>query len=308
MRADSRELSPSDILLSVPPRETSGPPAVSCKAVSKVYPGARPVIALDGVDLEIASGEFLAVVGPSGGGKSTLLHLLGGIDRPTSGEVRVGGRDIGSLSEEDLTLYRRREAGLVFQFFNLLPHITVRENVELPRALDGLSDAALRAGELLDRVGLLHRAGAHPYELSGGEMQRVAIARALSFEPRILLMDEPFGALDEMTRERLNDAVLRIWERTGITIVFVTHSIPEAVYLSSRIVVMSARPGRIAGSVDVDLPRPRTDETRESDRFFGLVTAVREMLRSGGVVPAPDPASGPQETPDRNHLTDRPAG
>ena len=132
--------------------------------------------------------------------------------------------------------------------------------------------------------------------------QRVAIARALSFEPRILLMDEPFGALDEMTRERLNDAVLRIWERTGITIVFVTHSIPEAVYLSSRIVVMSARPGRITGSVDVDLARPRTEVTRETERFFGLVTAVRELLRSGGGAP------GCGCGRNRNHLTDRPAG
>jgi NitT/TauT family transport system ATP-binding protein len=123
--------------------------------------------------------------------------------------------------------------------------------------------------------------------------QRVAIARALSFEPRILLMDEPFGALDEMTRERLNDAVLRIWERTGTTIIFVTHSIPEAVYLSSRIVVMSARPGRIAGSVEVDLPRPRTEETRETDRFFGLVTIVRELLRSGTAAAAGEPETSP---------------
>jgi NitT/TauT family transport system ATP-binding protein len=138
------------------------------------------------------------------------------------------------------------------------------------------------ANEHLELVGLTKYADAYPRQLSGGMKQRVAIARALCYRPRILLMDEPFGALDEMTRERLNDAVLRIWERTGTTIVFVTHSIPEAVYLSSRIVVMSARPGRIVGGVDVDLPRPRTEETRESEQFFGLVTAVRELLREGG--------------------------
>jgi len=121
-----------------------------------------------------------------------------------------------------------------------------------------------------------------PYQLSGGMQQRVAIARALSFEPRILLMDEPFGALDEMTRERMNDEVLRIWQQTGTTVVFVTHSIPEAVYLSSRVVVMSARPGRITKIVDVDLPRPRNEESRESERYFHLITQVREALRAGG--------------------------
>jgi putative ABC transport system ATP-binding protein len=243
MRADSRELSPSDILLSVPPRETSGPPAVSCKAVRKVYPGARPVIALDGVDLEIASGEFLAVVGPSGGGKSTLLHLLGGIDRPTSGEVWVGGRDIGSLSEEDLTLYRRREAGLVFQFFNLLPHITVRENVELPRALDGRPDAALCAGELLGRVGLLHRAGAHPYELSGGEMQRVAIARALATGARLLLADEPTGNLDSANGEQVLRLLDEIRRERGVTLILATHW-PAAARQADR--TIEIRDGHVA--------------------------------------------------------------
>jgi putative ABC transport system ATP-binding protein len=203
--------------------------------VRKVYPGALPVIALDGVDLEVAAGEFLAVVGPSGGGKSTLLHLLGGIDRPTSGEVRVGGRDIGSLSEEDLTLYRRREAGLVFQFFNLLPHITVRENVELPRALDGLSDAALRAGKLLDRVGLLHRAGAYPYELSGGEMQRVAIARALSTGARLLLADEPTGNLDSANGEHVLRLLDEIRRERGVTLILATHW-PAAARQADRVI------------------------------------------------------------------------
>ena len=189
----------------------------------KVYPGAQPVVALDGVDLEVAAGEFLAVVGPSGGGKSTLLHLLGGIDRPTSGTIAVGGRDIGSLSEEELTLYRRREAGLVFQFFNLLPHISVRENVELPRALDGLPDATRRAEELLDRVGLRHRAAAHPYDLSGGEMQRVAIARALSTGARLLLADEPTGNLDSANGEQVLRLLDEIRRERGVTLVLATH-------------------------------------------------------------------------------------
>jgi len=227
----------------VAPRETSGPPAVSCKAVRKVYPGAQPVVALEDVDLDVLPGEFLAVIGPSGGGKSTLLHLLGGIDRPTSGVVLVGGRDLGALADEDLTLYRRREAGLVFQFFNLLPHITVRENVELPLALDGRSDAARRAGELLDRVGLLPRAGAHPYELSGGEMQRVAIARALSSGARLLLADEPTGNLDSANGEQVLALLDEIRRERGVTLILATHS-PSAASRAERVVEI--RDGRIA--------------------------------------------------------------
>jgi putative ABC transport system ATP-binding protein len=199
------------------------PPTLSCKAVRKVYGGAQPVVALDGIDLEVSAGEFLAVVGPSGGGKSTLLHLMGGIDRPTSGTVRVGGRDIGALPEHELTLYRRREAGIVFQFFNLLSHITVRENVELPRALDGGGDASDRASELLDRVGLLHRAGAYPYELSGGEMQRVAIARALATGARLLLADEPTGNLDSANSEQVLALLDEVRRERGVTLVLATH-------------------------------------------------------------------------------------
>ncbi len=225
------------------PRETSGPPAVSCKAVRKIYPGAQPVVALADVDLEVPPGQFLAVVGPSGGGKSTLLHLLGGIDRPTSGVVSVGSRDLGALSDEDLTLYRRREAGIVFQFFNLLPHITVHENVELPLALDGRPDAARRAEELLDRVGLLGRAGAHPYELAGGEMQRVAIARALSSGARLLLADEPTGNLDSANGEQVLALLDEIRRERGVTLILATHS-PSAASRAERVVEI--RDGRIA--------------------------------------------------------------
>jgi putative ABC transport system ATP-binding protein len=216
--------------------------AITCRALRKVYEGAQPVVALDSVDLEVATGEFLAVVGPSGGGKSTLLHLLGGIDRPTSGSVTVGGRDLGTANENELTLYRRRDVGIVFQFFNLLPHITVLENVELPRALDGASDARRRAEELLDRVGLLHRAGAYPWELSGGEMQRVAIARALVTGARLLLADEPTGNLDTANGERVLELLDEMRRERSLTLVLATHSV-NAARRSDR--VLEIRDGRI---------------------------------------------------------------
>ena len=230
-----------------------------------------------GVDLDIAAGEFVSLIGPSGCGKSTLLRAIADLVRPSEGEVLVNGKPPARARLD-------HDYGMVFQAPVLFDWRTVEENVRLPLEVLGRPKAwsAERTRAMLELVELEGFARHRPYELSGGMQQRVAIARALSFEPRILLMDEPFGALDEMTRERLNDAVLRIWERTGTTIVFVTHSIPEAVYLSSRIVVMSARPGRIVGGVEVDLARPRTEETRESEQFFGLVTAVRELLREGG--------------------------
>ena len=218
-------------------------PSISCRALRKVYEGAQPVVALDSVDLDVASGEFLAVVGPSGGGKSTLLHLLGGIDRPTSGAVSVGGRDIASLSEEELTLYRRREVGIVFQFFNLLPHISAAENVELPGALDGRPDAARVAAELLDRVGLAHRAAAYPYELSGGEMQRVAIARALAAGAGLLLADEPTGNLDSANGEQVLGLLDEIRRERAVTLVLATHW-PAAARRADRVVEL--RDGRIA--------------------------------------------------------------
>jgi putative ABC transport system ATP-binding protein len=211
--------------------------------VRKVYEGAEPVVALDHVDLAVAPGEFLAVMGPSGGGKSTLLHLLGGIDRPTSGEVRVGDRDIAGLPEAQRTLYRRRSAGTVFQFFNLLPHLDVAENVELPRLLDGHADASERARELLDRVQLAHRARAHPYELSGGEMQRAAIARALVTGARLLLADEPTGNLDSRNGEQVLDLLDAIRRERGVTLLLATHS-PAAAGRADRIVEI--RDGRLS--------------------------------------------------------------
>jgi len=211
----------------VPPDPTAAP-SLSFRSVTKIYAGGQQVLALDGLDLEIDAGEFVALVGESGSGKSTLLHLAAGIDRPTSGEIRVGARDVGGLPERELVLYRRRDVGLVFQFFNLLPHLTVRENVELPRRLDGGADAAARASELLERVGLRARAEAHPYELSGGEMQRVAIARALGSGARLLLADEPTGNLDSRNGEGVLALLDEVRRERGVTLLLATHSTAAA--------------------------------------------------------------------------------
>ena len=265
---------------------TDGGPVVRLSGVDKVFSrGGQPVTtALEGIDLTIGRGEFVSLIGPSGCGKSTLLRLIGDLVAPTHGEVIVNGKPAERAR-------RDRDYGMVFQAPVLFEWRTVEDNVKLPLEIMGRSaaDRTARAREMLDLVELGEFAKHYPYQLSGGMQQRVAIARALSFEPAILLMDEPFGALDEMTRERMNSEVLRIWERTGTTIVFVTHSIPEAVFLSSRVVVMSARPGRITDVVTIDLPRPRGEETRESPRYFELVTAVREGLRAGGGLETDEP-------------------
>jgi NitT/TauT family transport system ATP-binding protein len=233
--------------------------------------------ALQGINLDIRRGEFISLIGPSGCGKSTLLRIIGDLIQPTTGSVTVNGK-LCAVARHD------RDYGMVFQAPVLFDWRTVEDNVKLPLELMGWDKARRdeRAREMLGLVELGDFMRHYPYQLSGGMQQRVAIARALAFEPAILLMDEPFGALDEMTRERMNQEVLRIWERTGITVVFVTHSIPEAVFLSSRVVVMSARPGRITDVIEIDLPRPRDVETREQQRYFHLVTDVREALRRGG--------------------------
>jgi len=259
--------------------EPESQPVVRIRGVDKVFTtreGSRTV-ALEGIDLEIRPGEFVSLIGPSGCGKSTLLRVIGDLVQPTRGEVVVNGKPAARARQD-------RDYGMVFQAPVLFDWRSVEDNVKLPLEILGKPRdwRSKRAKEMLDLVELGEFTKHMPYQLSGGMQQRVAIARALSFEPRILLMDEPFGALDEMTRERMNDEVLRIWEQTGTTIVFVTHSIPEAVFLSSRVVVMSPRPGRITKVVDIDLPRPRNDETRETERYFALITEVREALRAGG--------------------------
>ena len=276
-----------------PQASADGQPVVRLSGVDKVFSrGGQPAtVALEGIDLEIRRGEFISLIGPSGCGKSTLLRVIGDLVAPTRGEVIVNGKSAERAR-------RDRDYGMVFQAPVLFEWRTVADNVKLPLEILGrpAGERAARAKEMLDLVELGEFAGHYPYQLSGGMQQRVAIARALSFEPAILLMDEPFGALDEMTRERMNSEVLRIWERTGTTIVFVTHSIPEAVFLSSRVVVMSARPGRITDIVTIDTPRPRGEDTRESRRYFELVTAVREGLRAGGGLDADEPGLA---SPDR---------
>jgi NitT/TauT family transport system ATP-binding protein len=249
---------------------------VSARGVTKTF-GRGGTTALKDIDLEVGSGEFISLIGPSGCGKSTLLRVIGDLVQPTSGEISVNGKRAHRARLD-------RDYGIVFQAAVLYDWRTVAKNIALPLELLGWDRArrAARTQEMIDLVELGGFEKHYPWQLSGGMQQRVSIARALSFSPALLLMDEPFGALDEMTRERLNLELLRIWSDTGSTVIFVTHSISEAVFLSTRVVVMSARPGRITAVVPIDLPQPRTAATREEPRFFELVTEVREALHAGG--------------------------
>lgn len=249
-------------------------PAIRVDGVTMRY-GTRgqQVLALSDVSLDIPQGEFLSLLGPSGCGKSTLLRLIADLLQPTAGKVQVKGKS-ASRSRRD------RDYGMVFQSPVLYDWRTVAKNVQLPLEITKLPkrEREERTKRLLKLVGLQDFEHKYPWQLSGGMQQRVSIARALSFQPGILLMDEPFGALDEMTRDRLNLELLNVWSETGTTIVFVTHSIPEAVFLSDRIVVMTPRPGRIHSLVDVDLKRPRSADTREDPKFFNLISSVRGRL------------------------------
>ena len=249
---------------------------VSISNLTKTFPKGN-VTALRGIDLQIEPGEFVSLIGPSGCGKSTLLRLIGDLTPPSEGTVAVNGKPAPRARAD-------HDYGMVFQDSVLFDWRTVAKNVALPLEMLGWERAKRkqRVEEMLELVELQGFGDHHPWQLSGGMQMRVAIARALSFEPALLLMDEPFGALDEMTRERLNIELLEIWRRMQSTVVFVTHSISEAVFLSTRVVVMSPRPGRVAGTVDIDLPQPRTTDTREETRFFELVTEVRELLRGVG--------------------------
>ena len=257
---------------------------VSLRNVSKVFERGNTV-ALEGIDLEVAPREFVSLIGPSGCGKSTLLRIVGDLIQPSSGEVVVNGKSAHQARVD-------RDYGIVFQDAVLYDWRTVSKNIALPLEMAGWDRAkrARRVEEMLELVELAGFGDHHPWQLSGGMQQRVSIARALSFSPPLLLMDEPFGALDEMTRERMNSELLRIWEEAGATVVFVTHSIAEAVFLSTRVVVMSPRPGRITGVVEVDLPQPRGVRTREEPRFAELVREVRRLLRAGGGFDVEEPA------------------
>ena len=251
--------------------------AVEVRKASLVYnPLEAPVHALSEVDLAIRPGEFVSLIGPSGCGKTTLLRVIADLEHITAGEVLVNG-----VPPREARL--ARAYGYVFQAPGLFPWRTVLGNVKLPLQIHGRSarECETIAREQLDRVGLTGFESKYPWQLSGGMQQRVSIARALSFEPRILMMDEPFGALDEITRDRLNEQLQQLWQRERRTVVFVTHSIAEAVYLSTRIVIMSPRPGRIVKVIESSLPDTRTLDMRDSSEFVQLAHEVREALAHG---------------------------
>lgn len=255
------------------------PPLIEARALGKTYRSAKGpgVHALNGVDLRIADGEFVSVVGPSGCGKSTLLRMIAGLDDTTEGALHLAGRPIDGPS---------REVGVVFQAANLLPWLTVADNVRLPLRVGGRhSPAPGRVEELLAMTGLGDFGQRYPYELSGGMQQRAGICRALARDPRILLMDEPFGALDALTRERMNLELQRIWLASGKTILLITHSISEAIFLGDRVVVMSARPGRILADLPVPIARPRAlDSIIAHPDYVALSREIRGLLNAQGEV------------------------
>jgi NitT/TauT family transport system ATP-binding protein len=259
------------------PRPAPPPAVVEARGLSLAFATADgPVRALAEVDLQIAPGDFVSLIGPSGCGKTTLLRVIADLEQPTGGAITVHGTKPAAAR-------LARAYGYVFQAPALYPWRNVERNVTLPLEIMGM-DRATRRERAARYLALVHLTGFEkkfPWQLSGGMQQRVSIARALSFEPDLLLMDEPFGALDEITRDHLNEQLLELWHQTGKTVVFVTHSIPEAVFLSSRIVVMSPRPGRIVDVIPSDLPADRTLEIRETVDFLKLAHRVRDGLRAG---------------------------
>jgi ABC-type nitrate/sulfonate/bicarbonate transport system ATPase subunit len=235
-----------------------------------------PVTALDGISLDVADKEFSVIVGPSGCGKSSLLRLVAGLARPTSGSIRLDGKTVARPG---------KDRGMVFQSYTLFPWLTVQKNVEFGLKVAGL-DAAARAkiaGRFLSQVGLEAFAQAYPRQLSGGMMQRVALARALANDPEILLMDEPFGALDSQTRSLMQELLLGIWESSHKTVLFITHDIDEAILLGDRVYVMTARPGRIKEVVEIDIPRPRTVDVLTSEPFMRLKRRIMALIHDEAV-------------------------
>jgi len=258
------------------PDQSLGQPAVVVDNVSKIFNagGRQQVDALLDVSLTVQPGEFVSLIGPSGCGKSTLLRLIADLLSVSSGSLVVNGK---SATQARLD----QDYGMAFQQAGLFDWRNVAKNIELPLEIRGWDQAKRRrrSAEMLELVKLSEFASHMPWQLSGGMQQRVAIARALAANPPLLLMDEPFGALDEMTREHMQAELLSICASTSTTVIFVTHSIPEAVYLSDRVVVMSPRPGRITATIDVNLGGNRDDDTREASEFYGKITEVREALR-----------------------------
>jgi NitT/TauT family transport system ATP-binding protein len=252
-------------------------PVVEARGVNLVFPtDDGPVHALKDVNLSIAKGEFVSFIGPSGCGKTTLLRTIAALEQTTGGTLTVNGMSPDRARQS-------RAYGYVFQAAGLYPWRNIASNVGLPLEIMGFdkSQIAQRVAAVLDLVELTGFGKKFPWQLSGGMQQRASIARALAFDADILLMDEPFGALDEIVRDRLNEEVLKLWNRTGKTICFVTHSIPEAVYLSTKIVVMSPRPGRITDIIESPLPRERPLDIRDSEAFIQIAHRVREGLRAG---------------------------
>jgi len=251
----------------------SHPAAISIRGVSKSFDlKGRPVAALDSISIDVADGEFVALLGPSGCGKSTLLRLMAALEEPSSGIIEIENRPAAELA-------RSHRLGVAFQDHALLPWLSISDNVALPFRLAGLAVDRARVNELLSLVGLSEFAEARPKQLSGGMRQRASIARALALKPEVLLLDEPFGALDAVTRRHLNGELQRIWQQNSITTVLVTHSVDEALYLADRIVVLSGRPGRILRVVDVPFDRPRTREMTRSAEFHHLCDDLTDALR-----------------------------
>jgi len=251
------------------------PPAIACRDIGvRFFTERRDVTAIKSLDLDVAQGEFLTLLGPSGCGKSTFLRVVADLLQPSKGHIEV-------LSSTQAAR-KNRDIGFVFQDAALLPWRTALQNVELPLQVGGGASRKGRRSprELLELVGLKDRLNAFPHEMSGGQRQRVSIARALASDPKILLMDEPFGALDEITRDRLNEEILRVWRETGVTILFVTHSIHEAAFLGQRVLMLAANPGRVREIVPVELPAERTLEVRETPEFVRLTSHLRRVLET----------------------------
>ena len=255
----------------------SGEKVIACEGLSLTFETADgPVQALSGIDLDIAKGEFVSLIGPSGCGKTTLLRVIADLEQPTDGSVRIN-----SMTPNEARL--KRAYGYVFQAPALYPWRTIAKNIALPLEIMGFAkeDRAERVRKGLELVNLTGFEHKFPWQLSGGRQQRASIARAVSFDPDLLLMDEPFGALDEIVRDKLNEQLLRLWEKTQKTVVFVTHSIPEAVFLSTKIVVMSPRPGKIHDVIACNFPKDRTLDIRETPEFLDVANRVRQGLREG---------------------------
>ncbi len=255
-------------------------PHITVTGLSRVFEGnSGSLLALSNVDLGVAWGEFVSIIGPSGCGKTTLLRTIGGLLQPTEGEVLIGGR-----SPEEAQ--RHKDIGFVFQDPALLPWRTVIANISLSLKVNRRTNGARDPMQLLDLVGLSEFRSYYPHQLSGGMKQRVALARALVFEPSVLLMDEPFGALDEITRSAMRYELLKIWERSKKTVVFVTHSITEAIVLSDRIVVMAGKPGRVKTILPVSMPRPREQSVERTSEFLSYAENLKNLLGQGDAVAA----------------------